>query len=147
MKSCRQEPNLSQFCTRTISRKSQQGISCIIYTYRMASKIPRWGNKNPNDLVVLKVKQNLNVNVKFNVKVTDILWQGSRLSHAIELTLFLWHMPDEATEGVAENSSRLQPSINLHAQLEPLCSAALVPNVLPRRDEGSGKPCAVIEAL
>ena len=32
-------------------------------------------------------------------------------------------------------------------QLQPLCSAALVPNVLPRRDEGSGKPCAVIEAL
>ena len=29
-------------------------------------------------------------------------------------------------------------------QLQPLCSAALVPNVLPRRDEGSGKPCAVI---
>ena len=32
-------------------------------------------------------------------------------------------------------------------QLQPLCSAALVPNVLPRRDEGSGKPRAVIEAL
>ena len=32
-------------------------------------------------------------------------------------------------------------------QLQPLCSAALVPNVLPRRDEGSGKPCGVIEAL
>ena len=31
-------------------------------------------------------------------------------------------------------------------QLHPLCSPALVPNVLPRRDEGSGKPCAVIEA-
>ena len=31
-------------------------------------------------------------------------------------------------------------------QLQPLCSAALVLNVLPRRDEGSGKPCAVIEA-
>ena len=26
-------------------------------------------------------------------------------------------------------------------------SAALVPNVLPRMDEDSGKPCAVIEAL
>ena len=40
---------------------------------------------------------------------------------------------------------RLQPSVNLNAQLQPLCSAALVPNVLPRRDEGSGMPCAVIE--
>ena len=56
-------------------------------------------------------------------------------------------MPDDATEGVAEHSSRLQPSISLHAQLQPSRSAALVPNVLPRRDEGSGKPCAVIEAF
>ena len=32
-------------------------------------------------------------------------------------------------------------------QLQPLCSASQVPNVLPRGDEGSGKPCAVIEAL
>ena len=65
--------------------------------------------------------------------------------HAVELTLYLWHMP----EGVVEHSFfRLQPSVNLHAQLQPLCSAALVvvPNVLPRRDEGSGKPCAVIGA-
>ena len=54
-------------------------------------------------------------------------------------------MPADTTETVAEHSARLQPSINLHAQ--PVCSAALVPNVLPRRDEGSGKPCAVIEAL
>ena len=28
-------------------------------------------------------------------------------------------------------------------KLQPLCSAALIPNVLLRRDEGSGKPCAV----
>ena len=41
---------------------------------------------------------------------------------------------------------RLQPSVNLHAQLQPLCSvalSALVPNVLPRRDEGSGVPYAL----
>ena len=36
-------------------------------------------------------------------------------SHAVELTLFLLHIPDDATEGVAEHSSRLQPTINLHA--------------------------------
>ena len=43
-----------------------------------------------------------------------------------------------------------QSSVNLHAQLsqlQPFCSATLVPDVLPRRDEGSGKPFAVIEAL
>ena len=31
--------------------------------------------------------------------------------------------------------------------LQPLCSADRVPNVLPQWDEGSSKPCAVIEAL
>ena len=52
-----------------------------------------------------------------NVNVTDtISWRGHRdKSHAIELTLFLWHMPDDATEGVVEHSCRLQPSIYLHA--------------------------------
>ena len=58
-------------------------------------------------------------------------------------------MPDDATEDVAEQSNTAlgcnHQSICM-PQLQPLCSAALVPNVLPRRDEGSGKPCAVIEA-
>ena len=56
-------------------------------------------------------------------------------------------MPDDATEGVAEHSSRLQPSINLHAPVTALmfsCSGTQC--ILPRKDEGSGKPCAVIEA-
>ena len=35
---------------------------------------------------------------------------------------------------------KLQPSVNLHAQLQPLCSAAVVPNLPPRRDEGLGSP-------
>ena len=30
----------------------------------------------------------------------------------------MWHMPDDATKGVAEHSSRLQPSINLHAPVK-----------------------------
>ena len=47
----------------------------------------------------------------------------SRESHAIELTLFLWHIPDDATEGVAEHSSRLQPSIKLHAPVTTLISS------------------------
>ena len=36
-------------------------------------------------------------------------------SHAVELTLFLWHKPDDTTEPVAEHNARLQPLINLHA--------------------------------
>ena len=56
-------------------------------------------------------------------------------------------MPHDATEGVAEHSSRLQPSINLHAPVTAFMFSCSGTNVLPRRDEGSGKPCAVIEAL
>ena len=56
--------------------------------------------------------------------------------HAVELTLFLWHMPDDATEGVAEHSSDLQQSINLnlHApvQWQPSCSAAVWPMYYPK---------------
>ena len=55
---------------------------------------------------------------------------------------FVMETIHKPTETLAKHSARLQPSINLHAPA--LCSA---PNVLPRRDEGSGKPCAVTEAL
>ena len=55
-------------------------------------------------------------------------------------------MPDDATEGEAEHSLGCNHQSICMPQLQPLRSAALVPNVLPRRDEGSGKPCAVIEA-
>ena len=73
-----------------------------------------------------------------------------RYSHAIELTLLLWHMPDDATDSV---SLKVWPNTALGCnhrsicmpQLQPLCSATLVPNVLPRKDEGLDKPCAVIE--
>ena len=70
----------------------------------------------------------------------------SRLSHAVELILFSWHMPDDTTEGVAEHSSRLQPSINLHTPVTPFMCRCSGTDVLPRRDEGSGKPCAVDRA-
>ena len=35
------------------------------------------------------------------------------IEYAVKLNLFLWHMPADTTEGVAEHSTRLQPSINL----------------------------------
>ena len=56
-------------------------------------------------------------------------------------------MPADATEGVTEHSSRVQPSINLHAPVTAFMYSCSVTNTLPRRDEGSGKPSAVIEAL
>ena len=67
----------------------------------------------------------------------------SQYSHAIESTLFLWHMPDDTTESVAKQSSSLQPLNNWKLQLQPLCSIALVNNVLSWKYEDSGKPCAV----
>ena len=50
---------------------------------------------------------------------------------------FIWHMPDDATEGVAEHSSRLQPSINLHAPVTAFMFSWS--DVRSRRDEGSGQ--------
>ena len=48
----------------------------------------------------------------------------------------LWPNP---AQGCNHQSTCMTP-------LQPLYSAALVPNVLPRRDEDSGEPCAVIES-
>ena len=45
-------------------------------------------------------------------------------SHAVKSISFPRHMPDDATEGAAKHSSRLQSSVNLHASYSP---AALVP--------------------
>ena len=55
-------------------------------------------------------------------------------------------MPDDhdTTEGVAEHSSKLQPSINLHTPSYSLYVQLLWYPMyrLPRKDECSGKPCA-----
>ena len=56
-------------------------------------------------------------------------------------------MPDDATEGMAEHSSRLQPSISLHAPVTAFMFSCSGTDVLPRGDERSSKPSAVIEAL
>ena len=55
-------------------------------------------------------------------------------------------MPADATEGVAEHSSRLQPPINLHAPVTAFMFICSGTQCTTRNDEGSGKPCAVIEA-
>ena len=69
-----------------------------------------------------------------------------RCIHAVELTLFLWqayarrHVAECSFLGCNHQSTHI-PSYSLL-----ICSVALVLNVLPRRDEGSGKLCAVIKA-
>ena len=54
-------------------------------------------------------------------------------------------MPDNGTARVTEHSSRLQPSIKLHASVTTFMFSCSGNDILPRRDEGSGKPCAEIK--
>ena len=60
------------------------------------------------------------------------------------MTLFLWHIPDDATESVTKHSTKLQPTINLHAPVTIFVFSISGPEVLPQMDEGSGKPSAVV---
>ena len=53
-------------------------------------------------------------------------------------------MPADTTETVVEHSTRLQPSINLHASVTAFMFSCSDTDVLSQGDEGSGKPCAVI---
>ena len=55
-------------------------------------------------------------------------------------------MPADTTEGVAEHSTRLQPSINLNAPVTASMFRCSGTQCTTPEDEGSGKPCAVIEA-
>ena len=52
-------------------------------------------------------------------------------------------MADDATEGVAEHSSRLQPSINLHAANTAFIFCCSGIDVLLGTDQALGKPCAL----
>ena len=56
-------------------------------------------------------------------------------------------MPDDTTETVAKHSAMLQPSISLHTPVTAFMFSCPCADVLPRRVEGSGKPCSMIEAL
>ena len=83
------------------------------------------------------------------VNVTDtILWQGHH-DRVMQLNwLYLCGIYHIMPLKVWPNTDLgCNPQSICMPQLQPLCSAALVPNVLPRRDDGSGKPCAAIEAL
>ena len=52
-------------------------------------------------------------------------------------------MPDDVIEGVAELSSWLQPSVNLNSPVTAFMLNCYGNDVSPKRDDGSGKPCAV----
>ena len=50
--------------------------------------------------------------------------------------LFMLHTSEDVTEGVAEHSSKLQPSINLHAADRACMFSCSGTDVLSWRDEG-----------
>ena len=56
-------------------------------------------------------------------------------------------MPDDATDGVAKHNSRLLPSINLQAPVAAFMFSCSGTDVLPLRNEGSSKLCAVNRVL
>ena len=82
---------------------------------------------------------------KKNVNVTDTISWRDHHDRVVQLNwLHFCGMPLKVWPNTAlgcNHQSICMP------ELQPLCSAALVPNVLPRRDEGLGKPCAVSVTL
>ena len=59
----------------------------------------------------------------------------SQQSHAIDLTSFLRHVPDDATEGAAEHSSRLQPSINFSKRYLNIVTASYQQMIFKQSDQ------------
>ena len=81
-----------------------------------------------------------------NVNVTDtILWQGHH-DRVMQLNWLYFCGKCQMMPLKVWPNTALGCNHQSICMLQPLCSAALVPNVLPRRDEGSGEPCAVIKA-
>ena len=63
------------------------------------------------------------------VNVTDTISWRDHHDRVMQLNcLFLWHMLGDTTEGVALGCNHQSICMS---QLQPLCSAALVPDVLP----------------
>ena len=72
-------------------------------------------------------------------------WQPGILFDIAAQPILEYHWIDS----YSQTSLRTQFKVavySIHTQSLSWCSTGLVPNVLPRRDEGSGKPCAVDRA-
>ena len=54
-------------------------------------------------------------------------------------------MPDDATEGVVEHNSRLQPSINLHAPVTAFMFSCCIPMYYPKGIKARVSPVQSIE--
>ena len=73
-------------------------------------------------------------------------WQPSILFDIAAQPILEYHWMDSYSQPSLRTQFKVATVYSIHTQSLSWCSTGLVPNVLPRRDEGSGKPCAVDRA-
>ena len=101
----------------------------------------------------------MELSLKWTRKRIGSQWRSRRIADEIGSYLPILILFDIAAQPILEyrwidsysqQSLRTQFKVatvySIHTQSLSWCSTGLVPNVLPRRDEGSGKPCAVDRA-
>ena len=73
-------------------------------------------------------------------------WQPDILFDIAAQPILEYRWIDSYTQLSLRTQFKVATVYSIHTQSLSWCSTGLVPNVLPRRDEGSGKPCAVDRA-
>ena len=73
-------------------------------------------------------------------------WQPGNLFDIAAQPILEYHWTDSYTQLSLRTQFKVATVYSIHTQSLSWCSTGLVPSVLPRRDEGSGKPCAVDRA-
>ena len=73
-------------------------------------------------------------------------WQPGNLFDIAAQPILEYRWMDSYTQLSLRTQFKVATVYSIHTQSLSWCSTGLVPNVLPRRDEGSGKPCAVDRA-
>ena len=73
-------------------------------------------------------------------------WQPGYLFDIAAQPIFEYSWIASYSQQFLRTQFKVATVYSIHTQSLSWCSTGLVPNVLPRRDEGSGKPCAVDRA-
>ena len=73
-------------------------------------------------------------------------WQPGNLFDIAAQPILEYCWIDSYSQQSLQTQFKVATVYSIHTQSLSWCSTGLVPNVLPRRDEGSGKPCAVDRA-
>ena len=74
-------------------------------------------------------------------------WQPDTLFDTGAQPILECRWTDSYSQPSLQTQFKVATVYSIHTQSLSWCSTGLVPNVLPRRDEGSGEPCAVDRAL